>query len=105
MFVVIHNALMLVEMVLLGFIARRLYKEVLPDFDTPCCVITTIGSIINKDGYKQQIVPCNGNNNNSISNNNNAIVNNNDGTNNNNTVTIQPLRELRVDVVSDSTRC
>ncbi|XP_065159141.1 organic solute transporter alpha-like protein isoform X1 [Atheta coriaria] len=102
---IIHNALMLVEMVLLGFIARRLYKEVLPDFDTPCCVITTIGSIINKDGYKQQIVPCNGNNNNSISNNNNAIVNNNDGTNNNNTVTIQPLRELRVDVVSDSTRC
>ncbi|XP_017775721.1 PREDICTED: organic solute transporter alpha-like protein [Nicrophorus vespilloides] len=43
---VIHNTLMMGEMVLLGILARNLYKKVLPDQETKMCVIKTIGSIV-----------------------------------------------------------
>lgn len=65
-FLVIYNALMLSEIALLGFIARKLYKRELPDvtYNAPPIVtthITTISSIIQNE-----------------SNNNTANVNKND---------------------------
>lgn len=45
---VIYNSLMLAEMVLLGFIARRIYKRILPEDDRPNTQshISTIGAIM-----------------------------------------------------------
>nr|XP_023022731.1 organic solute transporter alpha-like protein [Leptinotarsa decemlineata] len=44
----IHNTLMLSEMILLGALARRLYKRQLPDIDTDVISISTIGRMMEK---------------------------------------------------------
>lgn len=65
-FLVVHNTLMLAEMVLLSFIARKLYKKVLPDLDetptAPKYVITTIGALISEHNNNT----CSTNNNDTI---------------------------------------
>ncbi|KAK9731226.1 Organic solute transporter Ostalpha [Popillia japonica] len=62
----VHNTLMLAEMVLLSFIARKLYKKVLPDLDetptAPKYVITTIGALISEHNNNT----CSTNNNDTI---------------------------------------
>lgn len=55
---------MLVEMVLLGFIARKLYKRMLPNQDGDSVThISTIGSIMASDSHNNNnIINCSNNN-------------------------------------------
>lgn len=55
---------MLAEMVLLGFIARRIYKRILPDDDRPNTQshISTIGAIMASEFVNNNNISCSDNN-------------------------------------------
>ncbi|XP_018568730.1 organic solute transporter alpha-like protein isoform X2 [Anoplophora glabripennis] len=55
----LHNSLMLLEMVLLGSLARYLYKRSIPEIVTEPNRISTIGSIMTIETCNNNIVACN----------------------------------------------
>lgn len=58
-FLVLHNSLMLLEMILLGALARYLYKRIVPEIATELPRISTIGGIMTTETFNNNNAICN----------------------------------------------